>query len=191
MTLSRRALLLGASAALGLAGCARPRVSLVTPSPSPTGPVRDQLTAMMDAYGRNTERLGMSVKDLRTGQSFEFRGAYDTQSASIAKVMIVLMALTQARAQGRELSFEDYGRASRAIIDSDNDSADALWESAGGREQYTALARDLGLPTPTMTSAAPSGRGPTPPPTTSASSWTSSFEARRPSTTRIVSTCWS
>lgn len=144
-SLSRRGLLLGAST-LALAACARPPVTLVRPSASPTGPVRDQLQAVMDAYGRNTERLGMSVTDLRTGQSFEYRGGYDTQSASIAKVMIVLMALTQARAAGEELSFEDYGRASRAIIDSDNDSADALWEATGGRERYTELARALGLP---------------------------------------------
>lgn len=141
---SRRGLLLGASA-LGLAACAKAPVSLVTPTATPTGTARAQLQAVMDAYGRNTERLGISVKDLRTQGTFAFRSDYDTQSASIAKVMIVLLALRKARAEGGQLSFERYGQASKAIITSDNDAADALWEWVGGREPYAKLAGELGL----------------------------------------------
>lgn len=58
--------------------------------------------------------------------------------------MIVLFALRKARAEGTELTFDQYTWASKAIINSDNDSADALWE-CGGKDAYTALAADLGL----------------------------------------------
>lgn len=142
--LSRRGLLLGAGA-LALAGCGRASTPRVTPTAPPTGPARERLTALMDAYGRNTDLLGVSVKDLRTQQTFAFRGDYDGQCASMAKVMIVAMALRKARAEGRDFGFDNYTRASKAIISSDNDSADQLWEYAGGREQYTRLAADLGL----------------------------------------------
>ena len=60
-------------------------------------------TAMVEAAGGSKEqveafsRLGVSVKDLRTGAEFAWHGDYVSQSASMAKVMIVLMALVQAR----------------------------------------------------------------------------------------------
>lgn len=146
MTLSRRNLLFGASSALVLAGCSRGPAPLTTPTAAPTGSVREQLQSVMDTYGKNTDKLGLSVKDLRTGREFAWRGDFVTNSASMAKVMIVLMALDKARRAGEELSFENYGRASRAIIDSANDPADELWEWAGGRDAYTALAGELGLP---------------------------------------------
>lgn len=146
MTLSRRGLLLGATSAVVLAGCSRGPAPLKTPEAPPTGSVRAQLQSVMDTYGTNTDKLGLSIKDLRTGQEFSWRGDFATNSASMAKVMIVLLALDKARRAGEELSFENYGRASRAIIDSENDPADELWEWAGGRDAYTALAQELGLP---------------------------------------------
>ncbi|HHU40257.1 MAG TPA: serine hydrolase [Propionibacterium sp.] len=145
MTVSRRALLLGAASTATLAGCSRGPAPVVTPTASPSGAVRDQLQQVMDAYRANTDLLGLSVKDLRTGGEFSWQGDWVTQSASIAKVMIVLLALVQARRAGTELPFEDYGRASRAIIDSENDPADELWEKVGGKQAYTTLARELGL----------------------------------------------
>lgn len=143
--LTRRVLLAGAGGLL-LAGCARPPITLVTPTASPTGTVRAQLEDSLEIFGRNTELLGIAVRDLRTGVDFDHRGDYSSQSASMAKVMIVAMALRKARADGGELSFENYGRATRAITVSDNDAADALWEYAGGPDAYQALATDLGLP---------------------------------------------
>lgn len=142
---SRRGLLLGASA-LALTACSKAAPEVKHPSVTPTAPVREKLQQMMDGYGATTDMLGLSVKDLRTNAEFAWKGDYDSQSASMAKVMIVLMALVKARTDGTELSFENYGRASKAIINSDNDSADALWEFAGGRDAYTKLASALGLP---------------------------------------------
>ena len=145
MTLPRRSLLLGAASTLALAACSRGPAPLTTPTAAPTGSVREQLQSVLDTYGRNTDKLGLSVKDLRTGAEFSWHGDFVTNSASMAKVMIVLLALNQARRSGEELAFENYGRASRAIIDSENDPADQLWEWAGGRDAYTALAGELGL----------------------------------------------
>ena len=142
--ISRRGLLAGA-AALALTACSKPAPSVPAP-PSLTGPVRDQLQATMELYAQTTDLLGLSVRDRRTGGTFAFNGGYDTQSASIAKVMIALMTLNKARAAGEELPFERYTQISKAIVNSDNDSADALWEYAGGGDQYTRLAVGLGLP---------------------------------------------
>ncbi|WP_040161555.1 serine hydrolase [Nigerium massiliense] len=140
---SRRTLLFGASAAAVFAGCARPPVVVQTPTASPTGPVREQLAQLMDAYGRNTEQFGLALRDLRSGRDYEFRGDYTSQSASMAKVMIVAMALRQARKDGGPLPFDRMTQASKAIIESDNDSADALWAYAGGPDAYQALANEL------------------------------------------------
>lgn len=152
--LSRRSFLLGTGGvagaafvgATGLVGCANPATQLTLPTPDAVGSVRERLETMMTTAASNTDLLGLSVRDLRTGATYGYRGDFDTQSASIAKVMIVLLALRKARAEGTELTFEQYGLASKAIINSDNDSADALWEWVGGRPAYTALASELGLP---------------------------------------------
>lgn len=145
MTISRRGLLLGTASSLALAACSAAPTPVSTPTVTPTGSVREQLQATLDAWGTNTERLGLSVRDLRTGEVFSWRGDYASQSASMAKVMISLMALTTAREESRDLSFADFGRISRAITNSENDPADQLWEAYGGRDAYTALASALGL----------------------------------------------
>ncbi|MFV0450904.1 MAG: serine hydrolase [Propioniciclava sp.] len=140
----RRTLLAGA-AALALTGCAPPGQRLTAPTVSPSGSVREQLAEVMEIYGSNTDQLGLSIHDRTSGGTFEFRGDYDSQSASIAKVMIVLLALRQARTEGPELTFDQYGLASRAVIESDNDAADALWELVGGKASYDELAGALEL----------------------------------------------
>lgn len=142
--LTRRTLLLGA-AGVALTACARPSTQLVLPTAVPAGTPREQLTASMAAFAKNTDLFGVSVHDRRTGATFGHHAGFATQSASIAKVMIVLLALRKARAAGEELTFEQYGLASQAIVNSDNDSADALWEWVGGPSAYTALAAELGL----------------------------------------------
>lgn len=142
--LSRRSLL-AAGAALALTACSKPAPSVPAP-PSLTGPVRNQLQETMELYVKTTDLLGLSVRDRRTGGTFAFNGGYDTQSASIAKVMISLMTLNKARAAGEELPFERYRQISKAIVNSENDAADALWEFSGGGDQYTRLAVGLKLP---------------------------------------------
>ncbi len=141
---SRRAVLLGGGVLI--AGCARPPIVISGPSEQPTGPIRSQLTEIAEAFSENTDKLGMAVHDLRTGAEWDFQGDYASQSASIAKVMIVAMALRKARESGEQFTYENYTRASNAITVSDNDSADELWALSGERPAYDALATDLGLP---------------------------------------------
>ena len=142
---SRRAGLLAAGG-LVLAGCAGGS-TVPTPSASPTGTVRDQLQAALTAISAGTEKLGVAVRDLRTGASWDFRGDYAAQSASMAKPMIVSMALRKALADklAQPLPYPQSVQAQEAIRVSDNDAADALWDWAGRRPAYDALASDLGL----------------------------------------------
>ena len=142
---SRRSGLLAAGGLL-LAGCTSvPNVP--APTASPTGSVRDQLQAALTAISAGTDRLGVALEDLRTGATWDFRGGYAGQSASMAKPMIVAMALRKARTEGLEqpLPWPQSEQALQAIRISDNDAADALWEWAGRRPAYDALAKELGL----------------------------------------------
>lgn len=136
---SRRTLLL-AGGALALAGCAKPPVSITRPTASPTGSVSAQLTEVLTTYAQNTDKLGGQVLDLRSGRAWSFRGDYASQSASMAKVMISALALRTARAAGHELDFDRMTDVSRALVDSDNDSADRLWRYAGGAVDDTSAA---------------------------------------------------
>ncbi len=142
---SRRTIVLGA-AAVGLAGCARPPIVITSPTATPGGSVREKLAATMSVYQKNTPKLGIAIKDLRTGATFDANGDYSSQSASMAKVMIVAMALKKARADATPLTFKQATQVSEALINSDNDSADALWEFAGGPDAYQRLANELEMP---------------------------------------------
>lgn len=145
MMLSRRAVFTTA-AGLALAGCSRAPVTLVTPTASPTGSVRARLDAAMAAFGQNTDKLGVAILDRRSGVDFDFQAGYASQSASMAKVMLASMALRTARAAGAEADFATRSDISKALIDSQNDPADALWVYGGKREGYDATARAFGLP---------------------------------------------
>lgn len=148
MVTSRRTLLAGA-AAITLAGCSKAPVAIVTPTATPTGSVRARLDAAMAAFGQNTDKLGVAVRDLRSGVDYDFKADYASQSASMAKVMLSAMALRKARAGGAEADFATRTHISKALVDSNNDAADALWEFAGKREAYDETARAFGLPAST------------------------------------------
>lgn len=130
-TMSRRTLLLAATA-VGLAGCAKPPVNITRPTASPTGAIAEQLTQIMKVYVQNTDKLGIYVRDLRSGKDWGFASDYSSQSASMAKVMISALALRKARADGHPLEFDRMTDVSKALVDSDNDSADRLWRYVGG-----------------------------------------------------------
>lgn len=142
--LSRRQLLVGGSALLLLAGCGGP--SVPTPTASPTGPIRQQLDEVLRVISAGSDAFGVAIHDLRSGADYGFNAGYASQSASIAKPMIVLMAQARARAAGGELTAEQVELATKAITQSDNDAADALWAYAGGSNAYTELAGSLELP---------------------------------------------
>ncbi len=143
---SRRSGLLALGGTLVLAGCSG-GASVPTPTASPTGSVRDQLQAVLEVIAAGQDKLGVAVQDLRSGASWNFRGDWASQSASMAKPMIVSMALRKARTDKLQqpLPAEQDALAQKAIKNSDNDAADALWTWAGARPAYDALAKDLGL----------------------------------------------
>lgn len=150
MTISRRSLLTTVGAATGglalstLAACTG-TPNIPRPTVSPTGPIKSQLDEVMRIIANGSDKFGVHLEDTRSGGTYSFNGDYASQSASMAKPMVVAMALRKARADGGELSPENTELAKKAITQSDNDSADALWAYAGGRPAYDALAAELGL----------------------------------------------
>ena len=147
--LTRRQLIVrGSALAVGgaalLAGCGGP--SIPTPSASPTGPIRAQLDEAIRVISQGSDALGVAIHDLRNGAIYGFNPDYASQSASIAKPMIVLMAQRRARATGAPLTAEQLEQASAAITKSDNDAADSLWKYAGAAPAYDELATELALP---------------------------------------------
>ena len=139
---SRRSLL-GAAAAgvvLGATGCTGTAVA--RPSASPVGAVRDQLNQVMTTIANGNKQFGVFVEDLRTGGTWSFNDGYTSQSASMAKPMIVSMALRKARPA--DLSADLITDAVLAITQSNNDAATALWTYAG-HAGYTDLAKALGM----------------------------------------------
>ena len=144
--IARRTLLASAGllAASALAGCTG-SPAIARPTASPSGTVRAQLDEVLRIIADGSDAFGVFLEDVRSGGTYSFKGDYSSQSASMAKPMIVAMALRRARAEGGELSPEHTKLARRAITASDNDAADALWAYAGTRAAYDALAEDLGL----------------------------------------------
>lgn len=142
VSLTRRSLL-GAAAAtalLGAAGCTQSAIP--RPSVSPTGAIRDQLNQVMTTIAGGNKEFGVFVEDLRTGGTWSFNDGYTSQSASMAKPMIVSMALRKARPA--DLPPDMITNAVLAITQSNNDAATALWNYAGPAG-YTALAKALGM----------------------------------------------
>jgi hypothetical protein len=126
-----------------LVGCGG--VQVPQPSVSPTGPVDVQLRETISTILDGNELAGVAIRDLRTGNTWGLRADYASQSASMAKPMIVAMALRTARANGTSLSADQLEDCRKAITESDNDAADRLWDYAGRSGAYGLLASELGM----------------------------------------------
>ena len=145
--ISRRSLLASAGAVTGglaLAACTG-TPSIARPTASPSGTISAQLDTVMTVIAHGSNQFAVWVQDQRTGGVYGYNPDYTSQSASMAKPMIVSMALRKAAADGGDLSPANTELAREAITNSDNDAADALWAYAGGRPAYDALAKDLGM----------------------------------------------
>ncbi len=145
--ISRRSLLASAGAVTGglaLAACTG-TPNIARPTASPSGTITAQLDTVMTVIAHGSNQFAVWVQDQRTGGVYGYNPDYTSQSASMAKPMIVSMALRKAATDGGELSAENTELARKAITNSDNDAADALWAYAGGRPAYDALAKDLGM----------------------------------------------
>jgi beta-lactamase class A len=141
---SRRAKLaaLLMSAALALAGCST-GARVAEPTVSPTGSARAQLDSALGVVLSGYDKSGVALLDLGSGAEYGLRADYASQSASMAKPMLVAMALRKARPGALPSDMDQAAR--KAITESDNDSADALWAYAGKSAAYDALAKELGL----------------------------------------------
>ncbi|MCE1174504.1 MAG: class A beta-lactamase-related serine hydrolase [Propionibacteriales bacterium] len=138
--LTTSAVIVGGLAATSLAACSA-NPSIPQPSVSPTGPIKDQLDQVLKTISGGSDKFGVAITDLRSAKTYSYRGDYASQSASMAKPMIVSMALRKA---GGLLDAEKAELARKAITESDNDAASALWNYAG-YQGYTTLAADLGM----------------------------------------------
>jgi beta-lactamase class A len=77
-------------------------------------------------------RVAFAAEDSVTGVRCSIRGARHYDSASIIKVSIVAALLAKRRTQGRALTSTEQSWARRAITQSDNAAASALWRDVGG-----------------------------------------------------------
>lgn len=147
--ISRRSLLTtagvlaGGLAAATLVGCSG-EPNIPRPTASPTGSIPDQLDAVLKTIANGSSEFGVHIEDVRTGRTYSYNADYTSQSASMAKPMIVAMAERKARADGEPLSAENSENATKAITHSDNDAATALWQYAGYQD-YQKLADELGM----------------------------------------------
>jgi hypothetical protein len=142
VSLSRRTLLGGAAATALLAATGCTQTAIPRPSVSPSGAIRDQLNQVMTTIANGNPNFGVFVEDVRTGGTWSFNDGYTSQSASMAKPMIVSMALRKARPA--DLPADLITDAVLAITQSNNDAATALWNYAG-YQGYTDLAKALGM----------------------------------------------
>ena len=76
----------------GLAACSEAVPAIPEPSPSPTGPIRNQLDQALSVISAGNRNFGVFITDVRSGRSYSYSGDYASQSASMAKPMIVAMA---------------------------------------------------------------------------------------------------
>lgn len=125
--------------ALAVGGAATGRVRrAVHPDPgsSPTGDPA-LLDEAIRVIANGSDKLGVAITDAPcSGAVYGYNPAYASPSASMAKPMIVLMAQRRARATGTPLA-EQLGQATKAITQSDNDAADALWACRASRPPTT------------------------------------------------------
>ncbi|WP_419997849.1 serine hydrolase [Streptomyces boninensis] len=115
-----------------------------SPSPTPTPDLDATVDAALAALPVPSGRYALAVTDLTTGDTATHGGGtYDT--ASIAKVDILAALLLKAQDAHRKLSASETRLAEAMITRSDNDAADALWQSIGGAAGLAAANKRLGL----------------------------------------------
>lgn len=89
-------------------------------------------------------RISVAVQDLDRGTGAAY-GQERFDTASIVKLDILAALLLSAQDAGRELTTEEERRAAVMIRQSDNDAADALWQTIGGRTGLDRANERLGL----------------------------------------------
>ncbi len=93
--------------------------------------------------GRNT---GAVVYDVTRGQYYTYNPGSQFIMASSAKVPIMLTFLTMTESQGREPNDEENYLLTTMIENSDNDSAQALFDEIGGAGPMDSFMQSVGIP---------------------------------------------
>lgn len=141
--LDRRSLLIGASGVVGAAALALPETAEAATARLTRARLERVITS---ALGSSSSRVGLTVIDRRTGVWHSHNGGRRVQSASTAKVLILVAFLRRRRAQGRALSSSDRSLVQAMIRYSDNNAASTLRSRAGGGAAVAAAAQAAGMP---------------------------------------------
>jgi len=113
-----------------------------TPSTSADSPLGPAVTSYVD--GREGT-VTAAVEDLSTGQTWTLHPGVAEATASIVKVDIMESLLAKSTATGQPLTAEEQAELTPMIEESDNDSATALWDAAGGAAGIGAFNATIGL----------------------------------------------
>jgi beta-lactamase class A len=89
------------------------------------------LPAIASYVGTRSDNVTVAVDNLRTGQILQFRPGVVEHTASTLKVDILATLLTQAQAEGRNLTPAEQSLAVPMIEDSLDSAADTLWGRLG------------------------------------------------------------
>lgn len=126
-----------------------------TTQPSATG---SPLGASVTSYVEGREgTVTAAVENVSTGQTWTLHPGLAEATASIVKVDIMESLLAQSTASGQPLPATEQDELAPMIEESDNDSATALWDAAGGPTGISAFNATIGLtdttPSPCLTCA--------------------------------------
>lgn len=92
-----------------------------------------------------SEFVSIAIYDPLTNQLFEGGTAGPVAAASLAKVLLLVVALHQAEERGEFAAAAGSGVLPVMIEFSDNDAANQVWAQIGGREGVEGFLRDQGL----------------------------------------------
>lgn len=110
----------------------------VDPAPSPSRTPADPCQAARHRLSDRLEEaldgehVSVAVHERLTDEDYDYDGDDVFETASVAKVAILVTLLTEAQHEGRPLTVGEQDLARRAIEYSDNKAADALWSIVGG-----------------------------------------------------------
>jgi beta-lactamase class A len=113
-----------------------------TAAPDPGATVLAVLTAALAGQGAH---VGIEVLDRVTGAAVGYQASLGFHTASVVKVDILATLLWQGQQSGQRLSGDEEDLAEAMITESDNDAADALWDTIGGARGLTTANRVFGL----------------------------------------------
>jgi hypothetical protein len=126
-----------------------------TTQPSATG---SPLGPLVESYVNGRQgTVSAAVENLSTGQTWTLHPGVAEATASIVKVDIMESLLAQSTISGQPLPPAEQADLTPMIEESDNDSATALWNAAGGPSGISTFNATIGLtdttPSPCLTCA--------------------------------------